>query len=66
MLSIDHIRDSVTEQNTRKKAKILIKFKPSQGVQRTLRLINIFAIDASRYTKTTQERRVSSLAAKSI
>jgi len=57
-------------QPTRRKEKILIKFKSPQGGQRILSLVgevrNIFAIDVGRYTKTAQEQRAAFTAAKSI
>ena len=43
-----------------RKEKVLIKFKSSHGVQRTLSFMgkvrNIFAIDVGRYTKSAQEQ----------
>ena len=57
-------------QPTRRKEKILIKFKSPQGVQKTLSLMgkvrNIFAVDVGRYTKTAQEQRNAFAIAKSI
>jgi putative transposase len=57
-------------QPTRRKEKILIKFKSPQGVQKTLSLMgkvrNIFAVDVGRYTKTAQEQRNAFAVAKSI
>ena len=57
-------------QPTRRKEKILIKFKSPQGVQKTLSLMgkvrNIFAVDVGRYTKTAQEQRNAFALAKSI
>lgn len=57
-------------QPTRRKEKILIKFKSPQGVQKVVSLMgkirNIFAIEIGRYTKTATEQRASFIAAKSI
>ncbi len=54
-------------QPTRRKEKILIKFKSSQ---RTLSLMgqirNIFAVDVGRYSKTSSEQRTAFAEAKSI
>jgi putative transposase len=57
-------------QPTRRKEKILIKFKSPHGVQKTLSLMgkvrNIFAIDVGRYTKNAKEQRAAFAGAKSI
>ena len=57
-------------QPTRRKEKILIKFKSTQGAQNTLSLMgkvrNIFAIDVGRFTKTAREQRKAFEVAKSI
>jgi len=57
-------------QPTRRKEKILIKFKSPHGAQQTLSLMgkvrNIFAIDVGRYTKTANQRRSAFTTAKSI
>lgn len=57
-------------QPTRRKEKSLIKFKSPHGVQNTLSLMgkirNIFAIDASRYSKNANDRRSSFKSAKEI
>jgi putative transposase len=63
-------RSEHSHQPTRRKEKILIKFKSPQGVQKVLSLMgkvrNIFAIKASRYTKSANERRTAFTTAKSI
>lgn len=57
-------------QPTRRKEKILIRFKHPNSVQSTLSLMgkvrNIFAINVGRYTKTAPEQRIAFTAAKSI
>ncbi len=59
-----------SHQPTRRKEKILIKFKSPKGVQRTLSLMgkvrNIFAVDVGRYKKTAKEQRIAFIVAKSI
>jgi putative transposase len=58
-----------SHQPTRRKEKILIRFKSPKGAQTMLSLMgkvrNIFAIDVGRYTKNAQEQRISFLVAKS-
>lgn len=57
-------------QPTRRKEKILIKFKHPNSVQSTLSLMgkvrNIFAVDVGRYTKNASHKRNSFAVAKSI
>ena len=57
-------------QPTRRKEKILIKFKSPNSAQTTISLMgkvsNIFAVDVGRYTKTASEQRVAFVAAKTI
>ena len=57
-------------QPTRRKEKILIKFKSPHGIQKTLSLMgkvrNIFAIDVGRYTKNNAEQRNAFSIAKGI
>lgn len=59
-----------SHQPTRRKEKILIKFKSPSGAQRTLSLMgkvrNIFAIEVGRYTKNAAEQRLAFNEAKSI
>jgi len=57
-------------QPTRRKEKILIKFKHANSAQCTLSLMgkvrNIFAVNVGRYTKTAPEQRINFAFAKSI
>ena len=57
-------------QPTRRKEKILIKFKHPNSAQCTLSLMgkvrNIFAINVGRYTKTAPEQRIAFASAKDI
>lgn len=57
-------------QPTRRKEKILIKFKHPNSAQYTLSLMgkvrNIFAVNVGRYTKTALEQRIVFASAKSI
>ncbi len=57
-------------QPTRRKEKILIKFKHPNSAQCTLSLMgkvrNIFAVNVGRYTKTASEQRIAFASAKSI
>ena len=57
-------------QPTRRKEKILIKFKSPGGAQTTISLMgkirNIFAVEVGRYTKKAEEQRAAFLRAKSI
>ncbi|WP_410526088.1 DDE-type integrase/transposase/recombinase [Rickettsia endosymbiont of Ceutorhynchus obstrictus] len=57
-------------QPTRRKEKILIKFKHPNSAQCILSLMgkvrNIFAINVGRYTKTAPEQRIAFASAKSI
>ncbi|XVN44234.1 MAG: IS6 family transposase [Rickettsia hoogstraalii] len=57
-------------QPTRRKEKILIKFKHSNSAQCILSLMgkvrNIFAVNVGRYTKTAPEQRIAFASAKSI
>lgn len=57
-------------QPTRRKEKILIKFKNPNSAQCTLSLMgkvrNIFAVHVGRYTKTAPEQRIAFASAKSI
>jgi putative transposase len=57
-------------QPTRRKEKILIKFKHPNSAQCTLSLMgkvrNIFAVNVGRYTKTAPEQRIAFASAKTI
>ncbi len=57
-------------QPTRRKEKILIKFKHPNAAQCTLSLMgkvrNIFAVNVERYTKTAPDQRIEFASAKSI
>ncbi|WP_342226397.1 DDE-type integrase/transposase/recombinase [Rickettsia endosymbiont of Urophora cardui] len=57
-------------QPTRRKEKILIKFKHPNSAQYTLSLMgkvrNIFAVNVGRYTKTASEQRIAFASAKDI
>ena len=57
-------------QPTRRKEKILIKFKSTQGAQRLLSLMgkvrNLFAVEVGRYKKKASEQRFAFAAAKAI
>ena len=57
-------------QPTRKKEKIMIKFKSPQGFQKTVVLMgkvrNIFSVDVGRYKKNAVDQRSAFSIAKSI
>ncbi|AIL13455.1 transposase [Candidatus Paracaedimonas acanthamoebae] len=59
-----------THQPTRRKEKILMKFKSLQGVQRLLSLMgkvrNIFSVEVGRYKKKASDQRLAFAVAKAI
>lgn len=55
-----------SHQPTRRREKILVKFKSPQGTQKMLSLMGKVRNIFGRYTKTSLEQRVSCTAAKSI
>ena len=74
LFQLEDIKDIEKEINahqpTRRKEKMLIKFKYPNSAQCTLSLIgkvrNIFAVNVGRYTKTAPEQRIAFASAKTI